>query len=184
MNTVYYTLVKTDLGDVGVIWRQNNDTPAIVKIFLPFEREKTENVILGCFPASRRRSHGKVDTLCTRLLKYLAGDAPEISLNVLDMSRCTEFQKSVFKATRLIPKGMVSTYRGLAERIGIRGGARAVGTALASNPFPLVVPCHRVIRTGGSLGGFGGGLEMKKALLEVEGVLLNEKGRVLPQFFW
>lgn len=184
MNLVYYTLVKTDIGDVGVIWKQNNDTPAIVKIYLPDKREKTENVILGHFPASRKHSHGKVETLCNRLLKYLSVDAPEISLNVLDMSICTEFQRSVFKETWLIPRGMVGTYKGLAERIGVPGGARAVGTALASNPFPLVVPCHRVIRAGGSLGGFGGGLEMKKTLLEIEGVMLNEKGKVLPQFLW
>ena len=68
--------------------------------------------------------------------------------------------------------------------MGIPGGARAVGMALASNPFPLVIPCHRVIRTDGSLGGFGGGLKMKKKLLGIEGVAFNEKGKVLPQFLW
>ena len=73
------------------------------------------------------------------------------------------------------------TYGGLAARMGVPGGARAVGNAMAGNPFPLVVPCHRVIRGDGSLGGFGGGLKMKRALLEMEGVRFDSRGRVLPE---
>ena len=76
-----------------------------------------------------------------------------------------------------IPKGKVSTYGRLAEKSGASKGARAVGNALATNPYPLIIPCHRVIRSDGSLGGFGGGLKMKKELLLMEGITFDAKGR-------
>ncbi|MFH1910729.1 MAG: MGMT family protein, partial [Pseudomonadota bacterium] len=81
-----------------------------------------------------------------------------------------------------IPRGRVMTYGGLAAKLGLPGGARAVGNALAGNPFPLVIPCHRVVRSGGDLGGFGGGTDMKKALLMLEGVVFDRQGRVLPEY--
>ncbi|MDD4242001.1 MAG: MGMT family protein, partial [Smithellaceae bacterium] len=70
------------------------------------------------------------------------------------------------------------TYSGLAKRAGHPGAARAVGTVMANNPFPIIVPCHRVVRADGSIGRFGGGSAMKKELLEKEGVLFDARGRV------
>ena len=81
-----------------------------------------------------------------------------------------------------IPRGRVMTYGGLAASLGVPGGARAVGNAMAGNPFPLVIPCHRVVRSDGSLGGFGGGLSMKRALLAMEGVRFDPKGRVFSEY--
>jgi len=72
----------------------------------------------------------------------------------------------------------VSTYGRIANHLGIPGGARAVGQALARNPFPIIIPCHRAIGAGGDLGGFQGGAAMKRALLELEGVELSSSGRV------
>jgi methylated-DNA-[protein]-cysteine S-methyltransferase len=184
MKTVYYSLTKTAFGDVGVVWRRKNNTPDIVKICLPVANEETENIVLRSFPGAGLRSHGNVKKVCDYLLAYLAGNVKVFSFHLFDMSICTEFQRNVLNKACLIPRGMVSTYKGLAGRTGIPGGARAVGMALASNPFPLVIPCHRVIRTDGSLGGFGGGLEMKKKLLGIEGVVFNERGKVSPQFLW
>lgn len=97
----------------------------------------------------------------------------------------TEFEMSVYEATRRIPGGMVSTYGALAARVG-RGNARAVGTALSKNPFAPEVPCHRVVRADGSLGGFNGqteGPEMlrKRGMLEAEGVRFLPDGRVEPK---
>jgi len=70
-------------------------------------------------------------------------------------------------------------YNLIAQHLGKTNGARAVGNALAANPFPLIVPCHRAIRSDGNLGGFQGGLNMKAALLEKEGILLDGRGRVV-----
>ncbi|MBE9507936.1 MAG: MGMT family protein, partial [Chloroflexi bacterium] len=67
----------------------------------------------------------------------------------------------------------------IARHLGVKGGARAVGRALARNPFPIVIPCHRAIRSNGELGGYQGGLEMKRALLEGEGIEFTQRGKVL-----
>ena len=92
----------------------------------------------------------------------------------------TSFEQSVYDALMAIPAGEVRTYSQLAATIGHPGGARAVGQALARNPHPVVVPCHRVVRADGSLGGYSGegGSEGKRALLAAEGVPFDSDGRV------
>lgn len=84
------------------------------------------------------------------------------------MKELTEFQKKVYQATKTIPKGEVRTYGWIANMIGQPGAARAVGNALNKNPFPVIVPCHRVVASDG-LGGFASGLKRKKELLRSEG---------------
>ncbi len=82
------------------------------------------------------------------------------------------FAREVMDETARVPFGRTTTYGALAERIGHPRAARAVGTALGSNPIPVVLPCHRVLRAGGSLGGYAGGLDRKTTLLSLEGALL------------
>ncbi|MEA3339092.1 MAG: MGMT family protein, partial [Chloroflexota bacterium] len=77
------------------------------------------------------------------------------------------------------PRGWVSTYGRIAKSLGNPRAARAVGNALARNPFPIIIPCHRTIRADGRLGGFRGGVEMKRALLEMEGVEVDDVGKAL-----
>ena len=81
------------------------------------------------------------------------------------------FQQAVWAALRHIAPGTTRSYADIAFAIGSPGAVRAVGAANGANPVPVVIPCHRVVRTGGALGGYGGGLPMKQALLELEGVL-------------
>jgi methylated-DNA-[protein]-cysteine S-methyltransferase len=90
----------------------------------------------------------------------------------LDRSLIHGFHRQVLDVTERIPYGMVSTYREVAERAGNPRASRAAGNALGSNPIPIVIPCHRVLRTGHGLGGYGGGLDKKQLLLELEGVRL------------
>jgi methylated-DNA-[protein]-cysteine S-methyltransferase len=78
----------------------------------------------------------------------------------------------------------VSTYQRIAQYLGNPRGARAVGTALATNPFPIIIPCHRAIRSDGTLGGYQGGLPMKRVLLEMEGIRVDERGRVAVDHFF
>ena len=102
------------------------------------------------------------------------------SLEVARLDLCSPFQQKVLRAEHGIPRGKVGTYQRTAEHLGHPRAARAVGTALAHNPFPVIVPCHRVIRSSGTLGGFQGGAEMKRALLEMEGVRFDDSDRVVP----
>jgi len=92
----------------------------------------------------------------------------------LDLSGATAFQRRVWLAVRDIPYGETRSYGQIARQVGSPGAARAVGRAMATNPVPIVVPCHRVIGSDGNLRGFGGGLDLKHRLLEMEGAL---KGR-------
>ena len=100
-----------------------------------------------------------------------------------DLASCPPFQQAVLRAEHAIPRGKVSAYGLLAARLGRPGAARAVGNALATNPFPIVVPCHRALRGDGSIGGYQGGPAMKRALLAMEGVRFDAAGRVVCKRF-
>jgi methylated-DNA-[protein]-cysteine S-methyltransferase len=90
----------------------------------------------------------------------------------IDWSHLAGFTREVLRATAQIGFGEVSTYAGVAEAAGSPRAVRAAGNALGANPMPVIVPCHRVLRTGGALGGYTGGLERKEFLLRLEGTLL------------
>jgi methylated-DNA-[protein]-cysteine S-methyltransferase len=107
----------------------------------------------------------------SRLREYFAGDLRAIDRIPVDTGG-TEFQRSVWSALREIPVGRTTSYGALAQRLGNPRAVRAVGLANGSNPIPIVVPCHRVIGSDGSLTGYGGGLSRKRFLLVHEGVLL------------
>ena len=121
----------------------------------------------------------KIDVIALSIKAYLEGEEIKFPLNIVDFSLCSKFQQSVLRAEHAIPRGSVSTYGLIAAHLGIPRGARAIGNALAGNPFPLIVPCHRAILSNLHLGGFQGGTEMKKALLKKEGVIFDNAGRVI-----
>ncbi|MGC9360033.1 MAG: methylated-DNA--[protein]-cysteine S-methyltransferase [Anaerolineae bacterium] len=102
-----------------------------------------------------------------QILAYLRGERRQFDVP-LDLGDATEFQRRVWEACEAIPYGATTTYGKLADSIGAPKGARAVGQALGSNPVPILIPCHRIIASDGSLGGYGGGLALKRALLALE----------------
>lgn len=106
-------------------------------------------------------------------------DGERIDFNFpLDLSYSSSFQRSVYKITKTIPYGEVKTYKWVAKKIGLTDASRAVGGALSRNPIPLLIPCHRVIREDGGMGGFTahGGIDLKMKMLKMEGafVIPNE----------
>lgn len=104
------------------------------------------------------------------LLRYFAGEKISFS-TIIDFSGYTPFQKRVLEMVRAIPFGEVRTYGEVARQAGIPKGARAVGGVMRANRTPLVIPCHRVLAAGGELGGFSGGLDVKRYLLKLEAYL-------------
>jgi methylated-DNA-[protein]-cysteine S-methyltransferase len=115
-------------------------------------------------------SPAPLEPLRRQLEEYFEGRRREFEVQI-DWGLASQFSRRVLTHTARVPYGQVTTYRAVAERAGSPSGARAAGNALGANPIPIVVPCHRVLRTGGDLGGYGGGLNRKRYLLELEGSL-------------
>jgi methylated-DNA-[protein]-cysteine S-methyltransferase len=116
------------------------------------------------------RERRPIPAIATALARYFAGEIHAINDVAVELNG-TPFQKSVWNALRRIPAGSTVSYATLAKRIGQRTAVRAVGAANGANPVAIVVPCHRVIGSDGSLTGYGGGLERKQWLLAHEGVV-------------
>ena len=110
--------------------------------------------------------------VATELREYLDGTRTSFDLRV-DLSSVTPFQRAVLTECAAIPRGQTATYGELARRVGRPLAFRAVGNAMHTNPIPIVIPCHRVLGANGSLTGFGGGLDVKRRLLELEGVMFG-----------
>ncbi len=119
-------------------------------------------------------SPAALDPVRRELDEYFAGSRTRFEV-ALDWSLIGPFATRVLGATAAIPYGSVLSYAAVAGRAGSPRGSRAAGNALGSNPIPIVIPCHRVLRTGGALGGYGGGLDRKRWLLELEGALPRER---------
>jgi len=170
---------STPFGSVGVIWIGLDNDPKIIRILLSKPGLSAEDQVSGLYPNSQESSCTEIDHVAASIKGLLEGEAIEFSLDVADLSLCTGFQQLVLRAEHGIPRGSISTYQLIAEHLGKRNGARAVGNALANNPFPLIVPCHRAIRSDRHLGGYQGGLDMKRALLEKEGISFDNAGRVV-----
>jgi len=116
-----------------------------------------------------------LEELRRELDEYFSGRRHEFEL-ALDWSLIGPFGQRVLRVTRAIPFGGVLSYAEVAAEAGSPRGSRAAGNALGSNPIPIVIPCHRVLRSGGALGGYGGGPERKRWLLELEGALRPRLG--------
>jgi methylated-DNA-[protein]-cysteine S-methyltransferase len=110
-----------------------------------------------------------VSRACTELTEYFAGERRVFTVPV-DWARASGFRSRVLEELSRVPYGEVISYGELAARSGNPRAARAVGSAMATNPWPIVVPCHRVVRSGGVLGQYGGGADVKRQLLAMEGV--------------
>lgn len=113
--------------------------------------------------------------LIDELDRYFGGRPVKFS-SPISFVEGTDFQRRVWRTVMRIPYGHISTYGEIAKKVGVPGGARAVGSALRRNPILLLVPCHRVVRSDGGLGGFGLGPHVKKYLLKLEGIRLRRFG--------
>lgn len=155
----------TPWGWVGVTWTGKG----VRRVVLPQPDRAAVERSLGAGGGTRPEERPWED-FRGRVRDFLAGLPVALDLP-LDLPPAGDFTRRVLEAARLIPRGTCVTYGELARRAGRPGAARAVGQAMARNPVPLIVPCHRVVGAGSRLGGFAGGTSLKRALLELEGAL-------------
>jgi methylated-DNA-[protein]-cysteine S-methyltransferase len=164
-----FTLFDTAIGQCGIAWGERG----IVGLQLP-EAGETEarERMLHRFPAAAEASPPtKVRRAIDHIVILLQGNAIDLSTVELDMRNVPLFHRRVYEVARSIPPGKTLSYGDIAARLDKRGAARAVGQALGQNPFPIVVPCHRVLAAGGKIGGFSahGGTATKLRMLAIEG---------------
>jgi methylated-DNA-[protein]-cysteine S-methyltransferase len=168
-----------DLIDVALGWMESPigslllvTTPrGLLRIVFPNEDvEAVLRIIASRVSPRVVEAPARADGVRRELEEYFQGSRRTFELE-LDWTLVGDFGRRVLGACAAVPYGTVTTYAQLAQQIGSPRAARATGTALGSNPIPIVVPCHRVLRTGGGLGGYAGGLDVKEHLLRLEGVL-------------
>lgn len=138
-------------------WTVEGGERGITRVYLPHET----------MPAASAEPHHNVVLARRQLEEYFAGTRRHFDV-VLAATRATTFQHDVWQALRALPYGTVATYARVAEMTGRPRAARAVGNANHANPWPILVPCHRVVAAQG-LGGYGGGIDVKRFLLSLEG---------------
>ena len=160
---LFYAIFNTAAGWAGIL----GSTAGLRRVTLPRRSDQEVYHSLGSSLSQAALSHHRYEDLIERLRAYFNGDKADFP-DKLDLAGATHFQREVWRAARLIPYGETRSYAWVAGRIGKPGAARAVGQALGRNPLPVIVPCHRVLASGGGLGGFSGGLDMKRYLLHLE----------------
>ena len=173
MTTSGFALFDTAIGRCAIAWGDRG----VAGVQLPEAGEvETRARMLHRFPAAGEAAPpAEVQQAIDRMAALLRGEASDLSTVALDMDGVPEFHRRVYEAARTIPPGKTLSYGDIARRVGVPGAARAVGQALGRNPFPIVVPCHRVLAAGGKIGGFSaqGGVETKRRMLAIEGAPLN-----------
>jgi methylated-DNA-[protein]-cysteine S-methyltransferase len=163
-----FTLFDTDIGPCGIAWGERG----VIAVQLPeADAARTRARLVRRCPDARETSPPpEVQAAIEDIVALLRGEARDLSGVALDMERVEEFDRRVYEIARDIPAGETLSYGEIAARLGGRELARDVGQALGRNPFPIVVPCHRVLAAGGKAGGFSanGGVTTKLRLLTIE----------------
>ncbi|MFC1815956.1 methylated-DNA--[protein]-cysteine S-methyltransferase [Thermodesulfobacteriota bacterium] len=167
--TTFHFIVSTPFGEAAIIFRQKPFL--IIEILLPRSSQKKLKAAFKCGNRGKPGSHHKAIKLAKSIEGYFKGTIDPTSWppwEWMDLNGLTVLQQSVLLATAAIPFGKVSTYKKIAEAIDRPRACRFVGTTLAKNPYPILIPCHRVIRSDSSVGQFGGGPDLKRKLIARE----------------
>jgi methylated-DNA-[protein]-cysteine S-methyltransferase len=174
--TLGYALFASAVGHCGIAWSDEG----IVGVNLPEANEAATRARMRrrFAPATEAVPPPQVQQAIDGIVALLRGEAVALADIRLDMREVAPFQRKVYEVARGIPPGATMSYGEIAARIGDPGAARSVGHALGTNPFTIVVPCHRVLAADGKMGGFSayGGVDTKVKLLAIEGALSNSPG--------
>ncbi len=158
-----YIILDSDVGWLGIL----GSAKGLLSVTLPQRSAQEARQLLGDSVNQASWSPHSFEGVMERLRIYFGGHRVAFP-DELDLSQATPFQRGVWEITRLIPYGETRSYAWVAEQIGKPKALRAVGQTLGRNPLPVIIPCHRVLTINGKLGGYSGGLEMKRRLLSLE----------------
>jgi methylated-DNA-[protein]-cysteine S-methyltransferase len=164
---VGFDVVETPVGPLLVAATRRG----VARIFFDAEPERHLDRLARTFGSRVLRSARTVDPARRQLSEYFEGRRDAFELDV-DLRDEAPFARHVLEELSHVPYGQTTTYGALAAKVGAPRAARAVGTVMNRNPIPIVLPCHRVVGSNGSLTGYGGGLHVKEHLLRLEGALL------------
>ena len=153
-------------------FRAHFSVSGLVRLEFPDRRDHLSVEGTSSLPAPFRAWAEATEAALQAALASQAGDETP-ALPPLDLAGATPFRHRVWAELRRIPRGVTRSYGEIADELGKRRAARAVGGACGANPVPVLIPCHRVLAANGRLGGFSGGLDWKRRLLAIEGVLLT-----------
>ena len=180
MNKAAYCVFETPIGACAIAWRETADSGSqtvVTAVQLPeATAQATESRIARKSGSSQRSSPPQeIAELIEKIRKHLQGEVQDFRRVAVDLDGATAFFRQVYEATREIPAGQTRTYGEIARALGQPAAAQEVGQAMAKNPVPIIVPCHRVSAAGGKLGGFSapGGPATKAKLLALEGATVN-----------
>lgn len=181
---VFSSIIDSNFGEISIIWHSTGDSivgePFLIdRIFLSTPEITARMRCARNYPRASAQPPEILVTIIGLIFDVLHGSPIETPWKFMDVSHCSPFQQRVLRQEAYIPFGSVSTYHILAQALGKPQASRAVARALATNPFPLLVPCHRTIRSDGQLSGFQGGSVMKQKLLELEDVSVSSSHKIL-----
>jgi len=174
MSSSCHWIFDTAIGTCAIAWREpgGSDFPAVLRFQLPEATDALTEARIAQKSGALRAATlpPQVAALIENVRKHLAGELQDFRGVPVDLSAAAPFARQVLEATRQIPPGRTITYGELARSVGRPDAARAVGQIMASNPIPLIIPCHRVVAAGGKAGGFSapGGWATKADLLAIE----------------
>ncbi len=172
--TTGFTVFDTAIGACGLAWRDD----VVIGTSLPEgSASRTRAWLTRRFPdAVEGPPPAPVQAAVDGIVALLGGARQDLASVALDMAGVPAFNRRAYEVARTIPPGRTLTYGDIAHRLGQPGSAQAVGQAMGHNPFPIIVPCHRVLAAGGKDGGFSarGGVGTKRRMLVIEGALADE----------
>jgi methylated-DNA-[protein]-cysteine S-methyltransferase len=162
----YYHLCPTAFGHAGILFQTD---PFLLKgVFLPRNRKSDLIRIMKARGPAKPAYTPEALSVCKAIQVYFEGTPVETPWELLDLSGLTPLQRTVLKAVAGVPYGEVRSYSQIAQQIECSKACRFVGTTLSRNPFPIFIPCHRIVRADGSLGGFSSGTDLKQRMLLLE----------------
>jgi methylated-DNA-[protein]-cysteine S-methyltransferase len=171
--TIGFTLFDTAIGRCGIAWGEHGIVG--VQLPLPKESQTRTRLLQRCSGAEETRPPPHVRDAIVGMVALMNGEARDLSAIELDAAQVPDFNRRVYDITRGIAAGKTLTYGDIAKRLGGVELSRDVGQALGQNPYPIIVPCHRVLAAGGKPGGFSanGGTVTKLRMLAIEGAYVN-----------